>query len=190
QRPGDRDALLHPARELPRVVVAEPAELDEVEHLAHPLRSTPPRPPRHLERECDVLPDGAPVVEHRILEDDPVVAVDAGLARGLSVHDDRARARLDQVSDDPEQGGLPAAGRPDQRHELALCDLEVDALERDRAPAAELLRDVLDGDDGHATFSGARRTTIFSAARMTMKKEIPRAAAITFVAHRPVGCVE
>ena len=34
ERAGDRDALLHAARELPRVVAGELAELDEVEHLA------------------------------------------------------------------------------------------------------------------------------------------------------------
>ena len=35
ERARDRDALLHPARELPRVVVLEAAELDELDHLAH-----------------------------------------------------------------------------------------------------------------------------------------------------------
>ena len=32
ERPRDRDALLHAARELPRMVVAEPGQLDELEH--------------------------------------------------------------------------------------------------------------------------------------------------------------
>ena len=36
ERPGDRDALLHPARELARVVLQEVAQLDELEHLASP----------------------------------------------------------------------------------------------------------------------------------------------------------
>ena len=39
----------------------------------------------------------------------------------------------------------------------------------------------------HATFSGARRTMIFSAIRTIRKKLIPSAAAMTFVAHNPVG---
>jgi hypothetical protein len=41
----------------------------------------------------------------------------------------------------------------------------------------------------YATFSGARRTTIFSAIRTTRKKAIPSAAAITFVAQSPVGWI-
>ena len=36
ERPGDRDPLLHAARQLVRVVPGEVAELDEVEHLAPP----------------------------------------------------------------------------------------------------------------------------------------------------------
>ena len=50
----------------------------------------------------------------------------------------------------------------------------------------------VDTDDrlrAHATFSGALRTTIFSAIRITRKNEIPSPAAMTFVAHNPVGCV-
>ena len=36
ERPGDRDALLHAARQLVRVVLDEVAQLDEVEHLLGP----------------------------------------------------------------------------------------------------------------------------------------------------------
>ena len=39
ERPRDRDALLHPARELPRIVLLEPLELDELQHVGHPLVS-------------------------------------------------------------------------------------------------------------------------------------------------------
>ena len=35
--PRDRHALLHPPGELPRVVVLEARELDELDHLADPL---------------------------------------------------------------------------------------------------------------------------------------------------------
>src|SRR5207249_9540884 len=119
--------------------------------------------------------------------DDAVVAVDARLMRGFAVDDDSALARLDQVADDSQQRGLATARGPDQRHELSAFDLEVDVLQCSRAAAPELLRHVLDLDDVHARCSGARRTTIFSAISTTRKNEIPSSAAITLVAHRPVG---
>src|SRR5581483_11934062 len=86
----DRDALLHAARELPRMVVGEAAELDEVEHLGDAAGAALTVPARELERERDVLRDGAPVVEDRILEDDSVVVVAARLPRRLAVHHGRA----------------------------------------------------------------------------------------------------
>ena len=52
---------------------------------------------------------------------------------------------------------------------------------------------VADRDHGlgiHATFSGARRTTIFSAASTSRKKRIPSAAATRFVAQRFFGSSE
>src|SRR5262249_5295457 len=110
--------------------------------------------------------------------------------RGLAVDGDRARARLDDVADDPEQGRLAAAGRADQRDELALTDLQVDVLQRDDAAAAERLRDALDRDDrvnAHAVASGARRTTTFSVTTTARKKKMPSAAATSFVAQRFSG---
>ena len=45
-------------------------------------------------------------------------------------------------------------------------------------------------DDAHATCSGARRTTSFSATTTARKNVMPSPAAITFVAHRFAGCSE
>src|SRR5207302_8161634 len=118
-------------------------ELDELQHLAHALAAPATVPAAHLERQRDVLRDGAPVVEHRVLEDDPVVAVEAGPVRRLAVHDDLALARRDQVADDAQERRLPAPGRADQRDELAGVDPDVDPGERGRAARAEL-RDALD----------------------------------------------
>ena len=140
ERARDRHALLHSAGQLPRMVVAEAAQLDEIEHLLDALASPLAIPAGELERQRDVLHDRAPVVEHGILEDDPVVVVAARLPRGLAVHDGGALRRLDEVADDAEKRRLAAAGRSDQRDELALLDLEVDALQRDGS-AFELLCD-------------------------------------------------
>ena len=129
KRACDRDALLHAARELPRMVIAEDVQLDEVEHLLHARLAPRAVPAEQLERQGDVLRDGAPFEQHRVLEDDPVVAVGARLAGGLAVDRDGAARRLDQVADHAQQRRLPAAGRADQRHELA-------GAERGRCPAA------------------------------------------------------
>ena len=94
KRARDRRALLHAAGELPREVLRESLQLDEVDHLRDARLPLLAVPAEHLERERDVLRDGAPVEEHGVLEDDAVVAVDAGLTRRLAVDRDRARRRL------------------------------------------------------------------------------------------------
>ena len=48
----------------------------------------------------------------------------------LSEHPYRAGRRRLQRGQDPQQGALPRAGRPDHGHHLAGSDLEVQALER------------------------------------------------------------
>ena len=141
ERTRDRDPLLHPARELPRMVLLEALELDEVDQLLDAVVPLPAVPAEDLERQPDVLLHGAPVEEHRVLEDDPVVAVEPRLVRALAVHDHVAGARLDQVADDPEERRLAAARRADQRDELARPDLELDVLERPDLSLAELLGD-------------------------------------------------
>src|SRR5581483_888867 len=105
-----------------------------------------------------------------------------------------ARRRLDEIADHAQKRRLAAARRADQGDELAARDLQVDVLQREGA-ALELLRDAGDLDAAslvepmlaHPTFSGARRTTTFSAPTTTRKNAIPSAAATMFVAHRFCG---
>ena len=152
-----------------------------------------PVPAEQLERQRDVPRDGPPVVEHGVLEDDPVVAVEPRLVRGLAVDDDLAGGRLDQVADDPQQRRLAAARRPDQRDELARLDLEVDLLAaRRRSPLREAL-----APDGRGARRRRRRvmrraparlrTTILSTQGDERKNEIPSSAAMRFVAQRLGG---
>ena len=85
---------------------------------------------------------------------------------------------------------FPQPDGTDQRDELAGLDVEVDLLQREHVAALESLREALDRDGrgvGHATFSGARRTSSFSATATITKKRIPSAAAMMFVAHRLGG---
>ena len=145
---GDRDALLHPARELARAVLGEvgqPDELEQLERLRAPLRLADPV---QAERQLDVALHRAPLEQPRRLEGDAVVLVQARAARRLAVDQHRALARLDEVGDDPQQRRLAAARRADQRDELARRDGQVDVghgLHRARA-LAEALADALERD--------------------------------------------
>jgi hypothetical protein len=102
------------------------------------------------ERQLDVALDRAPFEQSRLLEGDAVVLVQPRAPGRLAVDEHRALGRLDEVGDDPQQRRLPAAGRPDQRDELAGADGEVDAgerLHRGRA-LAEALSEALECDRG------------------------------------------
>ena len=52
-----------------------------------------------------------------------------------------------ETGHDPQERGLSAAGRAEQRDELTVADVERDALEG--LKGAEVLADVVDGDVGH-----------------------------------------
>ncbi len=80
QGSGDRDALLHAARELPRVVLGELGQLDQLEHLERARAAPGLVPALQLERQLDVLDDGPPVEQPGLLERHPVVLVQAGLS--------------------------------------------------------------------------------------------------------------
>ena len=195
ERPGDRDAHLHPARELPGMVVLEAGELDEVDHLPDALGAAAAVPAGELERERDVLRHGPPVVEHGLLEDHPVVAVEPRLVRGLPADVHRALRRLDEVGDHAEQRRLAAAGRPDQGDELARLELEVDLLQRGRAALLERLREppIVTAAPALALMRRAPervRTTSRSARTTTQKNVIPSAAATMFVAQSAAGSSE
>jgi hypothetical protein len=135
-RPGevasarDRDALLLAARQLGRVLVALLGQADQLEELPHAGPDRRARHPRVLEPVGDVL-RRRQVREQRVgLEDDPEVAprsrergdVPAGLL------DAPARLRI-QTRDRAQERGLSASRRPEEADELALVDVERDAVE-------------------------------------------------------------
>src|SRR5262249_37967656 len=165
---------------------------DQPEQLVHALRPLLAAPAEQLERQRDVLGDGAPVVEHRFLEDDPVVVVAPRLRGRLAVDLDDALGGVDQVADDPQQRRLAAAGRADQRDEFLRPDVEVDPAQRGHA-GLELLRDALDRNGGtvaHTTRSGARRRTKCSTRTTAPKNTKPSTAQMMFVAPSRSGPVE
>ena len=93
QRPRDRHPLLHAARQLPREVLGEVGQPDQLEHLERPrARRCALSHPVQLERQLDVLGDRAPLEQPGLLERDAVVLVEPrGLAGRLAVDQDRAR---------------------------------------------------------------------------------------------------
>ena len=115
------------------------------------------RDPVHVQRQLDVLRDRPPLQQAGLLERDAVVLVQPGLPGGLAADQHRAGAGLLQVGDHPQQRRLPAPGRPDQRHELAGRQPQLDArqrVHRPPGPGVEGLVDAgqLDGaSSGHGT---------------------------------------
>ncbi|MNT80565.1 hypothetical protein D3C72_2200450 [compost metagenome] len=67
----------------------------------------------------------------------------------LAVENDVAHIRSFQSGDDPQQGGLAAAGGAQQGHQLAAVDIQVDLVER--LEGVEVLADVTDFD-AHVSF--------------------------------------
>ena len=92
ERPGDRDALLHAARQLPRMVLGEVATARRAR--ASPLADRARRPAskpmrsRAAARRCPAT--RPPIEQDRRLEDHPVVAVARRLRRRLAVDRDLA----------------------------------------------------------------------------------------------------
>jgi hypothetical protein len=77
--------------------------------------------------------------------------------------------------DHPEGGGLAAAGRPDEDHELAVTDLEIEVV-YGWVPVAVVLRDALEDDLGHLHPLGrCRRHSTWSSVQLpSMAVRIPR----------------
>ena len=71
--------LLHPARQLPRVVIGEVRQLDEGQVRVRQSVALGLRRPVDLERQFDIGSDRPPIEQDRCLEDHPVVAVQARL---------------------------------------------------------------------------------------------------------------
>jgi hypothetical protein len=86
---------------------------------------------RHLEREAHVVGHAHVGVERVVLEhhrDVPVLGGDMGDVP--VAEQDPALVDLFQPGQHPQGRGLPAARGPDEHHELAVADLEIDTCYR------------------------------------------------------------
>ena len=129
--PGERDALLLAAGELAGHPRGELGHLDQVRMLPRPAAELGPRDAPRAEAVGDVLPHREVREDCVVLEDHPDVPrvrrqrVEPGAAA-----DDAARVRPGEARDAPEESGLPAAARPEEREELARPGGHRDAVER------------------------------------------------------------
>src|SRR5438046_7794005 len=132
QHARKRHALLHSARQLGGIVVAELAQVHHLQVLADGGVDLRARYALGLEAPGDVAGHRAPGEKRELLEHH--AAVRAGAADFLAVHPDAAAALgLDEAADDVQEGALAAAARPDDGDELALAHAEpLDVEDRQR----------------------------------------------------------
>src|SRR5437762_6170704 len=132
QHARERHALLHSARQLGGIVVAEVAQVHHLQVLADGGVDLRARRALGLEAPGDVAGHGAPGEKRELLEHH--AAVRAGAADLLAVHPAAAAALgLDEAADHVQVGALAAAARADDGDELALAHaepLDVEDFER------------------------------------------------------------
>jgi hypothetical protein len=159
ERARDRHALLHAARELRGKAVLEAFEMDKLDQFPRPVLADGARQPLLLEAVKDVLPYRLPGIKREALEDD--AAVGAGAGDRLAGDRDGAGLHRQEAPEQIEQRALAAAARAQQRQELALLDLERNALERQHRLAAGRAISVAHLAEGDSGFhhSGAKRLT-------------------------------
>jgi len=151
ERPGQRHALALATRELRGVAMGEAVEVDEPEQLVDagldlllgPLADR--QPEGHVLGHRHVLEGGV------VLEHEPHVAALRRRAGGvLAANPHGAGVRLLEPGDHPQQRGLAAPARAEQRGERPVADLERHLVQGDEV--AEALRDRVD-DDAHVRAS-------------------------------------
>jgi hypothetical protein len=129
QGPRDGHPLLHASRELVGIGAGELLQPDQLDQLPGAFAPLGLAGPVQLQRELDVAGDGPPRQQPGLLEGDPVVLVEPGLAGALAEDGELTGGGRVQVRDQPQQGALPAAARADQGDELPGRDVEVDTLQ-------------------------------------------------------------
>ena len=145
---GEGDPLLLTARELARHPRAVPRQVDHGQHLLDAARDR--GLPHSLDRQAepDVLGNRQMREERRRLEDEADVSGARRQERHvLVVKPDAAAGRLHEPRDHPQGRRLAAAGRAEERDELAIGHVEVELVDRDRR--AVMLRDRGQPDGRH-----------------------------------------
>ncbi len=147
QRSGERHPHPHPSGELPRELLLEPGQPDQVQHL---LGASSPLRLGHsaqLVDQLDVLLRRPPLQQRRLLENE---------AGGRGVDLDRAVGDRVQAGGEPQQRRLAASGRPDDGHQVTGRDVEAHARQRDGA-GREGLGDTLHHQGARSSVENAGR---------------------------------
>ena len=133
------DALTLSARELARLAFHQRVQAQDVRDVLHAPLQLVLRRLAESQAEPEVLLDGHVGVERVVLEDHRDVAFLRWEVGHLRVADeDLARRHLFEPREDAEDRRLPATGRTDQHHELAVADLERDVVHGDHVAAEHL----------------------------------------------------
>ena len=169
QRAGDPDALLLAAGELRGVGAGAVREPDEVEQLERAPAPLGPARARDLQRQRDVLERGPRAQQVELLEDHPDLAGAwrAAAAPRIRVTSSPAMRMLPAVGSSSRLTQrisvlLPVPRTPDDAEDLALGDVEIDAVEgddtvgKDLAQAADLDRHAVRSIETHEPRSGLR----------------------------------
>jgi hypothetical protein len=147
ERAGQRHALPLPARELRRVAVGEAVEVHELQELVHAGLDLLLGPLADRQAEGHVLRHGHVLERGVVLEHEADVAALGWLLRGVLAADQYlALVRLLEPGDHPQQGGLAAAARAEQRGERPVPHGQRHVIQGDEVP--EPLGDRVD-DDAH-----------------------------------------
>jgi hypothetical protein len=126
---GQRDALALTARQLGREAVGQPVQLHQLQQVVHlgtdDLFRRPLAARLHAQAESHVV-EHAHVAEQRVvLEHEADVAfAHMGVGGVLAVEQHAAAVRRLEPGDDAQQRGLAAAGRAQQRDQLAGREIE------------------------------------------------------------------
>src|SRR5580704_17886494 len=134
----DRGALLHAARQLLRVFVLVAREAHEVEQVARSRARRLHRQADDFSGQQDVVEDGPPFQEQRLLEYHADVA--RWIERGARVADSNGAAvGLVKACKNLQHGGLAAAGGADQRDQFAFLHVHGDVGNRQKLLAARAI---------------------------------------------------
>jgi hypothetical protein len=146
ERAGDRDPLLHAARQLPRVAVEEARQADRRDRLHHEPVAVGARHLLVPQRQQHVVPDRGPRHQRAavLLEDERQLLGRRRNAPAAQQH--LAAGRAQQARDALQERRLAAARRADDADELALAHVERDLPDRVRRlrPDAVRLAEPLD----------------------------------------------
>jgi hypothetical protein len=152
-RAPHRDALTLAAGEVRGLAVEMVGEVEHLRRVLDLLLDLGLVDLGQLEREAHVVAHGHVRVQRVVLEDHRDVAIlRRAVVDDLAADLELAVGDVLEPGDHPEGGGLPAAGRADEDHELPVLDLEIDALDGLEAVGIAL-RDLLEDDVGHGCWA-------------------------------------